>query len=178
MILFMYPQLQRFLIFYFVEENNFHWACNNFYYKHISFTDDYFDNDNNINNFNIIIKGKITAKYTKNSNYHSIINEEKLSKIKFKDDDFEGIEISLDKGDIFCKYLKYKGYTLSSVKIWEDLDLLYIENKTYLKIFDKSITRIEREMREFILKTMKPFRDLPSPRLNYFLDQSVTNVYY
>lgn len=78
--------------------------------------------------------------------------------------------------DILSKNLKYKGYDLTSVVIFEELELLYLESKVYLRIFKSSFARVERDKRIFLLNNIKSLILMPCIGLKMFIDHVITNV--
>jgi len=160
-----------------VEESNFHWSCNHFLHKDLNI--DHFKNEQNLQSFYMILKGQILAKYRKKihnpNNNHKEPRELKHSnKGDCKED--ETIEVYLKNGDLFSKKLQIRGYTLSSVILLEDTDVLYLENHVYLRIFEKSFSRIAKEKKFFLINTIRIFSNMPPLRINIFIENIITNV--
>lgn len=180
MFLYSYPQIKRFLHCFIVEETIFHWACNNFCHKLLKIDDEYFKNEDNLKGLHMIMKGQILAKYQKikfNPNSHNSDFKDIRLFNKANDND-EKIEIYLKKGDLFSKKLKIRGYTISSIHLLEDTDVLFLDNLIYHRIFEKSFAKVEKEKKLFIINLIETFRNMPAYRLNIFLDQTITNVNY
>lgn len=169
MFLFLFPKFERFLNINFVEESIFHWACNNVEYIKVEAADNYFDNKENLKNFYLIIKGKISANYTHLPNSELLMPND-------KEIVYEDIELTLANGDYFSENFKNKNFTLSKITILEDLDLICIEKHIYLKIFERNIARFEKEKMMFILNTIKPLGNLPGVKLRIFTNQIITDV--
>lgn len=179
MLLFSFPQIKRFLHYYFVEETNFHRACNNLHHKKYKLDQDPIISQDQLENFNIILKGKIITKYKKAGFEYNIYNSKNgVSQLSnsYEKKEEEIIELILKNGDIFTNYLKVKGYKLSSVELLEDIDVMYLDSEIFKKIFERSFLKIEREKKIFIINTINTFDNMAPPRLNIFLEQIITNV--
>lgn len=195
-----YPKLKRFLIFYRMEEPYIHWACNNFSHLFMKEKEDIINQSFSLNgNFFVLVKGKVMVRYStkkkignnddKENFYHILsaydnrsTKKDSSSKYieslnnKYNDNSF--LEKILHPGEYFSSSIKYRGYKLSSAIALEDCDIIYLEQKIFEKIFEKHAIKAEKEKKFFIIKTMQPFKNLTSNRLELFLSHVNTDVLY
>lgn len=178
------------------EEHLFHLACNNF--CHIKLNPNEIINlkEESTKNFYIIIKGEAQANYEKDlhpndyANYFTaarrLISDSNSNRNSDTNNDININEICkseekymnriLSEGDYFSETLKYKGYITSSIHAIEEVDLIYLNEENFNKIFLLNINKFEKNKRSFILKNIPNLCDIPYIRYETFLSRIDTMV--
>jgi hypothetical protein len=176
-----FPEFKRFLSIYKVDEYIFHRACNNFEYLLLKESESLNIKEKENKDFFIILNGKIRAYYERDLRQMSDFENNFIKKrilIKVNTIEKENkIEMNLNSGDFFGEKIKYKGFSLKSIEaIGDNVDLIYLNENIYEKIFSFSISKFEKQKRNFILKNISPLCDLSNRRFENFLRNTDTIV--
>ena len=176
-----YTEFKGFLSMYKIEEHIFHRACNNFLYMFLETNEKFSLQENENKDFYLILSGKLKAFYERDSHADADEYENSFAKrrreldiLPIQEDNF--MERVISVGDYFGEKIKYKGYILRSVEAIEDVNLIYLTEEIFDKVFSAHMIRFEKQIRNALLKNIGPLCELGNKRYQNFLNSIDTMV--
>jgi len=188
----MYPLVARFLEFNLIDEYNYQFACNNLEFKEVKAGEQIYSSRHLYKNFTIILKGKVVVKSVKNAvGYNKLgtsinTNFDEITKyaqernsIEFEITKQEYSEKEYTKGNYFSgknKHRSKNGTKIYSAVALEDTYVAYLDSKIYEILFNKSISKSEKERKNFLSKTLHTMKELGPSRFDVFFQAIEVNV--
>lgn len=174
-----FQEFKRFLSLYKIEEHIYHRACNNFEHLFLKSNEKIELKDKQSKDFFLIASGKIKANYEKdyklNEYENNFTKKRNKKKIQLLNEEIY-MERIISSGEYFGENIKYKGYILRSFEVIDDLNLIFLTESIFGKIFSFNMNKFDKQKRTFILKNISTLCEMSFSRYEVFLKQLDTMV--